>query len=218
MRSQTLLLVAIIAFSTIQLSSAPTPRIQVNAILNNAAVLTINGKQQMIKKGASTTQGFKLIKIDERMVTLLISGQPMKFELGAVITSLKGSSDTKSQVMINRDSQGMFVTLGTINNFPVNFLIDTGATFIAINSTLANQIGIDYRKLGKPSQANTASGRVTAWKMTFESVSIGGIELQLVDAAVIEGNYPAKALLGMSFLSRVKMQDDGLLLTIEEKY
>ncbi len=218
MRAQTLLFVIISVFSTVQLLSAPAPRIQVNAILNNAAVLTINGKQQMLKKGEITVQGFKLIKIDKSTVTLLISDQEMEFKLGAVITSSKVSSDAKRQVRISRDNQGMYFSSGTINNFPVSFLVDTGATFIAINSTLANQIGIDYRKQGKPSQANTASGIVTAWKLTFERVSMGGIELQFVEGAVIEGNYPTKALLGMSFLSRVKMQDDGLLLTIEENF
>ena len=217
MRSIIFLLIVIALLSTEPLF-ANSARIQVNAILNNAAVLTINGQQQMLKKGTLSREGFKLIKIDDDKVTLLISGQPQDYKLGAVITSSKAGKDTKQQVKVSRDNQGMYFTSGTINNFPVNFLIDTGATFIAINSTLANQIGIDYRNLGKPTQASTASGLVTAWKLMLDQVTIGGVELQLVDAAVIEGDFPINPLLGMSFLSRVKMQDDGLLLTIEEKF
>ena len=181
-------------------------------------VLTINGKQQMVKKNALTSEGYKLTNIDADKVTLLISGQPFEFKLGAAITASKARNSAKQSVRISRDNHGMYFTSGTINNFPVNFLVDTGATFIAINSTLAKQIGIDYRSLGKPHQANTASGLVTAWKLMLNRVSIGGLELHLVEAAVIEGNFPVKPLLGMSFLSRVKMQDDGLLLTIEEKF
>ena len=197
---------------------ANVPRIQVNAILNNAAVLTINGNQQMLRKNTLSREGYKLIKIGKDKITLLISGESMEFKLGAAISSSRVGSNTKRRVRVDRDSQGMYFSSGTINDFPVNFLVDTGATFIAINSNLAKQIGIDYLSLGTPSQANTASGLVQAWKLMLDKVSVGEVEIHMVEAAVIEGNYPIKPLLGMSFLNRVKMQDDGLLLTIEEKY
>ena len=219
MNSRRLVLISFvfIAVASQQLSASSNPRIQLNAILKNAVVLTVNGKQQMLSKNATTAEGYKLIHIGEDKVTLLIAGQYREFQLGTAISSSKAMKSGRQSVDINRDSRGMYFTSGTINNFPVNFLVDTGATFIAINSTLAKQIGIDYRSLGKAELANTASGQVTAWKLLLDSVAIGSLELQLVEAAVIEGDFPIRPLLGMSFLGRVKMQDNGSLLTIEEK-
>ena len=54
--------------------------------------------------------------------------------------------------------------------------------------------------------------------MKLDKVTLGDVELLYVEAGVIEGNFPTQPLLGMSFLNRVKMQDDGLILTIEEKH
>ena len=194
------------------------PRIQVNAILNNAAVLTINGKQQMLGKNNLSVEGYKLTKIDINKVTLLIQGVPLEFKLGAAITSSKTSASTKGSISIKSDIKGMYYSTGQINSYPVQFLIDTGATYVAINSRLANKIGIEYLVKGKVQQASTASGIVTAYKLVLNDVSIGDLKLFLVDAMVIEGDFPITPLLGMSFLQRVKFNDDGMLLNLEEKF
>ena len=214
------IILALIIFTlclNLSASDRPSARVQVNAILNNAAVLTINGNQQMIKKNAKSAEGYQLIKLTTNSVILLIDGEKQAFKLGAAITSSKAGRSGKQSVSINRDRQGMYFTRGKINNIAVEFLVDTGATYIAINSVLANKLAIDYRNKGKITQANTASGLVKAWELKLDKVSLGDVELLYVDAAVIEGNFPTKPLLGMSFLSRIKMQDNGLMLTIEEK-
>jgi len=214
----TVSIIVCVLFCNEKATAGSTPKIQVNAILNNAAVLTINGKQQMLRKNTSSSEGYKLLKIGTDKVTLLISGKQMEFGLGASIGSSISSASAKRNIRLSRDSRGMYFSSGTINNFPVNFLVDTGATFVAINSNLAKQLGLDYKSTGRASQANTASGMVKAWKLKLDKVAIGGIELQFVDAAVIEGDFPVTPLLGMSFLSRVTMRDDGMLLTIEEQF
>ncbi len=207
-----------IFFCSGKVTARSTPNIKVNAILKNAAVLTINGNQQMIRKNATSKEGFKLIEIGTDKVTILISGKAVKYKLGATIGASSYSGANKRNIRLSRDNRGMYLSVGAINNFPVNFLVDTGATFVAINSKLAHQLGIDYKLVGTLSLANTASGRVNAWNLKLNKVSIGGIELQYVDATVIEGDFPLTPLLGMSFLSRVTMHNDGLLLTIEEKF
>jgi len=200
-----------------QVMTKSGPRIQVNAILNDAAVLTINGSQQMLRKNAISREGYKLVNIGSDKVTLLISGELKDYKLGATIGSSR-SSNNQRNIQISRDNKGMYFSSGTINNYPVNFLVDTGATFVAINSNLAKKIGLDYKRNGKQGLANTASGMVKVWNLKLDNVSLGSIELQFVDAAVIEGKFPVSPLLGMSFLSRVTIQDDGMLLTIGEKY
>ncbi|WP_410966326.1 TIGR02281 family clan AA aspartic protease, partial [Salmonella sp. SAL4449] len=87
-------------------------------------------------------------------------------------------------------------------------LVDTGATSIAMNENEARRLGIDYRVDGKPMVASTASGTSRGWRVTLDRVKIGGIELLGVEAAVIEGGYPTEALLGMSFLNRVRWREE----------
>jgi len=196
----------------------PAPRIQLNAILKNAAVITVNGQQQMLHKNASSREGYKLISIKEKKISLLIKGETVEIKLGASITTSKSAKSGKQLVNIRRDDRGMYLQAGKINDFSVDMLVDTGATYIAINSVLAEQIGLDYLQNGKPTLASTASGMITAYKLVLENVSLGDVELSYVDAMIIEGNFPEIPLLGMSFLKRVKMSDDGNLLTIEEKF
>jgi len=196
---------------------AKSLRIQLNAILNNAVVVTINGSQQMLKLNSYSSEGFKLTKIEQDKITLLISGVPRIYKLGAAITASKSSASGKVQLSIQRDSRGMFRSEGQINDMPVKFLIDTGATFIAISSTLAKQLNIDYLGQGIPQMANTASGAVTVSKVVLNNVSIGSIKLYMIDAVVVEGDFPVTPLLGMSFLQRLKMNNDGYLLTLEKK-
>jgi len=70
-----------------QVMTKSGPRIQVNAILNDAAVLTINGSQQMLRKNAISREGYKLVNIGSDKVTLLISGELKDYKLGATIGS-----------------------------------------------------------------------------------------------------------------------------------
>lgn len=192
------------------------PSIQLNAILKDAAVLTINGKQQMLRNNNYSGEGYQLIKIDSDRVTLLISGKPVEVKLGAAIVSSKAAERGKASVTIRRDTRGMFQSPGQINGYPVDFLVDTGATTVAINSVLAEKIGIDYLRKGEVRYANTASGRVKAYQLVLNNVSIGDIKLYRVKAAVIEGSHPTIPLLGMSFLQRIRLHDKGMLLLLEE--
>ena len=106
--------------------------------------------------------------------------------------------------------------VGSINGQLVRFLVDTGATTIAINSKLAAQLGLKYDDV-MPVRATTAGGEVQAWKVNLDSVALGGIKLTNIRAVVIEGNYPADVLLGMSFLDNVEMQVSSGILLLESK-
>ncbi|NIR58755.1 MAG: TIGR02281 family clan AA aspartic protease, partial [Gammaproteobacteria bacterium] len=52
----------------------------------------------------------------------------------------------------------MYTVLGSINGYPVDFIVDTGATLVSMSGREARRLGIDYRVIGKPSQSSTASG------------------------------------------------------------
>ena len=76
---------------------------------------------------------------------------------------------------------------------------------------------IDYIK-GEPMRASTASGLVTGYRVMLNSVKLGGITLNNVEAAVLEGGFPQEVLLGNSALTRLNMKREGVALTLTKKY
>ncbi|MNJ70419.1 hypothetical protein D3C77_668750 [compost metagenome] len=99
----------------------------------------------------------------------------------------------------------------------MQFLVDTGATSVAINENQARRLGIDYRAAGQPLLVNTASGTAKAWRVRLNSVKVGAIDVLGVEAVVLEGESPSEALLGMSFLGRVSWREDQGVLRLESK-
>lgn len=194
---------------------AKAPKIELNAILNNAVVAKINGQQLMLKLHQRSPQGYQVVEIQSDHAIFLIQGQRHKVKVGASIGS--STSAPINRVQINKNS-GMYYVDGYINELGVRFLVDTGATLVAMNSQVAEQLGIDYLATGSQGVANTASGQVAAWRVQLNVVSVGNIRLNQVQAMVIEGAYPTSVLLGMSFLGQIKMQDSGNLLTLEQTF
>ncbi|HSC83403.1 MAG TPA: TIGR02281 family clan AA aspartic protease, partial [Pseudomonas sp.] len=103
------------------------------------------------------------------------------------------------------------------NGHPVQFLVDTGATTVAMNEGQARRLGIDYRVVGRPMVASTAGGNVRGWRIKLDLVKVGGLEVLGVEAVVLEGDSPTEVLLGMSFLSRVRWREDNGVLLLESK-
>ena len=102
-----------------------------------------------------------------------------------------------------------------INGIPVTMLVDTGASTIAMNTAMAQRLGVAFRHVGTKMRVSTANGSAVAWKVKLKSVKVGEVERFNVDAAVIEGAATQEILLGMSFLSTVKMKEENNLLTLE---
>ena len=119
---------------------------------------------------------------------------------------------------IGRGDGGHFITHGSINGQNVQFMVDTGATSVAMNAFQARRLGIDFLVTGTEVRANTASANVKAYRVRLDRVKVGDIELNGVDGLVLEGGFPTDVLLGMSWLSRVRMEDQGSTLVLERKY
>ena len=195
--------------------AARLPKIELNAILNNAVVAKINGQQIMLQLNQRSPSGYQLVAIESDHAVFLIKGQRHKIKLGATIGRSTAAPVDRVQITKNN---GMYFTDGYINQMPVRLLVDTGATLVAMNSGVAGQLGIDYRAVGTQTFANTASGQVAAWRIQLNAVSVGTIRVNQVAALVIEGDFPTSVLLGMSFLGQINMNDSGNLLTLEQLY
>ena len=116
--------------------------IVVNGIFKNKAVLLINGKRQILSIGKIGPSGIIVTAIKDETVTLSINGEKHSYKLGdtsAISTNFKQSKE--QEVTISLNSRGQFLTFGYINNQTVEFLVDTGATSVALNSMQAKKIG-----------------------------------------------------------------------------
>lgn len=196
------------------LYAAPN-KLKVLGVFNGSAVLEIDGKQKILKPGQSAGE-IKLIAVDGKQATIEVDGKPKTVVLGA---SLGGDYVPREHEVVRmpRTDDGHYHIRGTINGQLADFMVDTGATGIVMNSIVATKLGIDY-KLGREGQSLTASGVVRSYFMTLTSVKVGGIELTNVDAAVVDGAFPLQTLLGMSFLSRVQMAENNGVLELRSKY
>jgi aspartyl protease family protein len=132
----------------------------------------------------------------------------------APTASAPGTSDDADSVEVPRDDGGHFRVEGRIDGRALDFLVDTGATVIALTADDAAQLGIhpaagDYTVLMR-----TANGVIRAAPTTLGMVEIGDIMVHDVSAVVMPEGALSENLLGMSFLSRLRHFDysDGKMV------
>ena len=123
----------------------------------------------------------------------------------------------KQSVSLTSDPRGQYHVRGAINGQFVNFLIDTGASIVALSSQAADRIGVAYQD-GERGQVITAQGTTNSYFVTLDKVTVAGITAHNVRAAVIDGAYPVEILLGMSFLSQVAIAEQGGVMTLTQKF
>lgn len=115
------------------------------------------------------------------------------------------------EVVLQRNKFGHYVTAGAINGKPVTFMLDTGATGVAIPQALSAYLGLQP---GAAFSTQTANGISVGYAVTLDSVSVGAIELHDVPASIAPGLQTEEILLGMSFLKHIEFtqRDDTLIL------
>jgi len=187
----------------------------IGVIGDKAAVLAVDGGDPKTVKVGQKWNGIAVLSVQKDRATVEIDGKRRVLMHGQHYRGAPPSSD-RQQVTLAADPRGHFVTEGAINGSPVRFLVDTGATSIALPGREAERLGIDYRK-GQRGLTQTAAGVITVYRVTLDRVRLGGIELNAVDAVVIEQGLEI-ALLGMSFLNRVEMKRDGQSMTLIRRF
>ena len=116
----------------------------------------------------------------------------------------------RPQVVLARNRAGHYVAPGRINGESVVFMIDTGATDVALPLDLARRLGL---RLGAGRMARTANGDVQTWSAVLEAVDLGGLTAHRVRASILPNMPGDQVLLGMSYLKRFELlQRDGMLI------
>ena len=197
-------------------SAQAATQVQVVGLFPGAAVLNVDGLRKLVKVGQTGPGGVQVISADSRGAVLRVDGVERPYSLSRE-ASAGFAAPGKSQTSIARGGDGHYRVAGSIGGQPMQFLVDTGATSIALNESQARRLGIDFRTQGRPMVVNTASGTARAWLVNLNRVKVGPLEVLGVEAAVLEGESPTDALLGMSFLNRVRWREDQGLLVLESK-
>lgn len=116
----------------------------------------------------------------------------------------------EQEVVLRRNRSGHYVATGEVNGEPVQFLVDTGATDVAMSEATGRRLGL---RPGAPVTLSTANGLVRGARTTIDSIAIGPIRLEGVAAVLSPGIDESIVLLGMSFLRDLELvQRDGQLI------
>lgn len=193
-------------------------KIVVNGLFKDKAIVTIDGKQRILKKGRKSPEGALLVESNSKQAIIEINGQQETYTLGSHIGSNFKASTEAKKLILAPDSAGMYNVSGSINGFHVSFVVDTGATLVSMNSNVAKKLGIDYKLIGKQGLSYTASGTSKIYIVNLKKVKVGDIELHNVKGAVHEGNFPVVTLLGMSFLGSLDMKREGRVMELQKNY
>src|SRR3954453_10551396 len=105
---------------------------------------------------------------------------------------------------IPRDARGHFQTEGRIDGQRIDFMVDTGASVIALNEKSAARFGLRPRRGDYNATVATANGTIKAARTRLAMVELGGLVVRDVDAMVLPDEALSENLLGLSFLSKLK--------------
>ncbi|MFN3414857.1 MAG: TIGR02281 family clan AA aspartic protease [Caldimonas sp.] len=187
--------------------------------MGSKALLVIDGGAPRAVAAGSTVQGVKVLSVSPTDAVVEIAGQRRTVVLGASpvsVGSAGAAAGSGSRIVLSAGSGGHFQAQGAINGRATQFLVDTGATAVALGRGEAQRLGVDLSQ-GTPTRVHTANGAAAAHRVTLGSVRIGDVEVRSVEALVVPQDMPY-VLLGNSFLSRFQMKRENDLLFLDRRY
>ncbi|MFS2208391.1 TIGR02281 family clan AA aspartic protease [Variovorax sp. Varisp36] len=186
--------------------------------IGSRAILIVNGNPPKTIAVGESYQGVKLVSLQAEQAVVELDGKRVNLRMDTPV-SIGGGGGTGgggSRVVLSADSRGHFMTQGAINGRPVTFMLDTGATSIALSADDALRIGLDYSK-GQRVVMNTANGQAQGYRLRLQSVRVGDVEVYDIDAIVSPQAMPF-VLLGNSFINRFSMRRDADQMVLEKRY
>ena len=182
----------------------------------NSVSLSIDGREQVLKDGEASDEGVTLVEASASQAVIEIEGQRSVLLISERITS-NFAAPEEASVAIRMNTSRQYITHGAINGRPVQFLVDTGANYIAMNAGTATALGISMAD-GVETTASTASDVVTMTLVTIREVQVGDIRRNNVQAMVSHSNFPTQILLGMSFLQHVDIRENAGLMVLSTQF
>ncbi len=199
-----------------------TPAAQAQAVVlsgllgQSKALLVIDGQPQTLSLGASA-KGVTLKRIGATDADIEVGGRITTLHMGGAPARLSGTMAAQggNEIVLAAGPGGHFMSAGTINGKGVRFMVDTGATTIALSQAEAQRVGLDYLEAPR-ALSHTAGGTVVVYQVTLAAVRVGEVEVFNVPAVVLAADMPF-VLLGNSFLGRFSMQRDNDVMRLRKK-
>ena len=183
-------------------------------ILGSKALLVVNGSAPRGVGAGESHQGVKVLAVGKEEAVVEIDGARRSLRLGEAPVSV-GSASAGKRVVLAADSRGHFINTGQINGQHMQYMVDTGASMVAIGKPDADRMGLTYQS-GQPVRMSTANGVTQAWRIRRNSVRVGDVEVFGIDAVVTPQPMPY-VLLGNSFLGQFQMTRTNEQMVLEKR-
>lgn len=197
---------------------AGSQTVGLSGVLGTKALLIVDGSPPKALAPGETFRGVKIISTQNDQAVISIAGRQQTLRLGDAPASVGGSGSEShgTRIVLTSNSGGHFVSLGQINGRSAEMVVDTGATVVAMGTTQAQRLGVDF-KGGPPVQMSTANGVIPGRRVKLAAVKVGDVTVREVDAVVSSGSMPY-VLLGNSFLTRFQMTRTNDQLVLDKRY
>ncbi len=206
-------------------SAASAQNVALTGMLGSKPLLIVDGSAPKAVSVGETYRGVKVVSAGTDRATLESGGKRFTVRLGespvhvgGMMLAAGGAEEGDGRrIVLSQTGGGHFFTNGTINGKTVRFVVDTGATSVALSVADAERIGLPYKK-GRPMRMQTANGISNGWGVKLDSVRIKGVQVHNVDAVVTPSSMGGVTLLGNSFLNRFTMTRNGDQMILERRY
>jgi aspartyl protease family protein len=197
--------------------AAAAQSVALQGMLGNKALLVVDGGAPKTVAPGETYKGIKVVSTQGDQAVVELEGRRHTLRVGDAPGNVGAASASRgNRIVLSAGTGGHFLTQGAINGRPVQFMVDTGATSVAMSVQEAERLGVDYKK-GQLGRSSTANGIVTTYMVRLSSVRIGDVEVYDVDGTVVPAGMPY-ILLGNSFLTRFQMTRHNDQMVLERRY
>jgi aspartyl protease family protein len=192
--------------------------VALSGVAGGKALVVVDGAPPRFLAVGQSLGGVKLLSLDGDAATVEVDGKRETLRVGGAPVSVgKGrAGGGGNRIVLTADPSGHFLPQGQINGKSVQFMLDTGATAVAMGAAEARRINLKYEH-GQKVRLNTANGTATGYLIRLDSVRVGEVVIYDVEAVVSPQPMPF-VLLGNSFLNRFQMQKMNDQMTLEKRY
>jgi aspartyl protease family protein len=207
------------ALLLVVVATAHSQSVTLSGMVGSKALLIVDGSAPKIVAAGESFKDVKVVSTQGDSAVLMVGGKRINMRVGdapASVGEQAGSKSSGSKIVLTAGDGGHFLAQGSINGKTVQFMVDTGATAVAMGAAEAKRMGIDYTS-GRPVRMSTANGQTLGYLLTLNTVRIGDVEVQNVEAIVSQQAMPY-VLLGNSFLTRFSMRRDADQMVLERRF
>lgn len=192
--------------------------VSLQGTMGQRALVIVGSSPPKALAPGETHQGVRVISVSNGEAVVEVGGQRQALRVGDAPASVGGGAGGPRghRIVLTAGSHGHFTGIANVNGRALPFMVDTGASAVALGAADAERVGLNF-KAGRPVQINTANGTTTGWMLKLSSVRVGDVEAYEVDAVVLPHGMP-HILLGNSFLNRFQMKRDNDQMVLERRY